>query len=127
MPLQRILNGVSVELTAQEETDVLAEWAVNPPLTPETRLAIEYDKAVAFLNQDEIVPRIIRSTLILLVNQLNARADTVNAILAAAAAATSLADFKSRMALIPNDPIITKAQALAAMVTTINDGAANAD
>ena len=46
----------------------------------------------------------------LTIDELNNKADKINAILAAAAAATNLGSFKSEMALINNEPARTMAQ-----------------
>ena len=65
------------------------------------------DAVVAQLDRQEDV---LRSVVAAIIGELNDASDTINAILAAAGAATSLATFKTEMALIANRPTRTMAQ-----------------
>lgn len=67
----------------------------------------------------------LRAFMLLVVDELNSHSDTTNAVLSAAAAATSLASFKSGMAAISALPTRTGAQLRTAVINKIRAG--NAD
>jgi hypothetical protein len=98
----------------------------TPVLEAPDPLIIRLRKAAAKL-ADEPDPsnKVLRGVLAALIDELNMHALKINSILSAVDAATSLADFKSRVALINDYPQRTMAQAVAAVKDKINDGTAD--
>jgi hypothetical protein len=64
----------------------------------------------ALANQIDQVEDVLRASLLSILDEFNAHADKINAILDSADAATSLADFKTRMAAVTDYPQRTIAQ-----------------
>lgn len=69
---------------------------------------------------------LVRTVVLLILDELNTHSSTVTAILNAVDAATSLVDLKTRIALIADLPQRTKSQLLTAMTNKIAAGAADA-
>lgn len=69
--------------------------------------------------------RVLRAVVKVLVDELNALREWDVAFKAAVAAATSLADLKTRVAALPDLPDRTLAQARNAVVAAVNSGAAD--
>lgn len=65
---------------------------------------------------------LVRAVVLIVLDEFNLHALKINAILDASDAATSLADFKARVAAIPDYPARTKSQLLAAITTKIGAG-----
>ena len=68
---------------------------------------------------------VLRAILEICLAEFNNHADKINAILNASDAATSLADFKTRMAAIADYPARTEAQLIAAIKAAIDSGTAD--
>jgi hypothetical protein len=66
-----------------------------------------------------------RAVAAVLLDELNAHADKINAILSAVDAATSLADLKTRIGLIADYPQRTLAQAKTSINNKIDSGEAD--
>jgi hypothetical protein len=68
---------------------------------------------------------LVRAVVLLVLDEFNLHTTAVDAILSAVAAATSLADLKTRVALITALPIRTKGQLITALTTKISAGSAD--
>lgn len=66
--------------------------------------------------------RLVLGELLLMLDEFNAHATTINAILSAIDAASTLAQVKTNIAAIPDYPQRTKAQLVNALVAIINAG-----
>lgn len=93
--------------------------APDDPVTYLRRMS----KATAASSESHSV--VSRAVLLALVDELNLHALKVNAILDAVDASTSLADLKSRIALIADYPARTVAQAKASIISKIDSGGAD--
>lgn len=107
-----------VDMTAQEIIQVDADEATVILLAQRT-------DAVAFINSPDGLGKILRAVVILTVDELNILRQWVMSFKAAVAAATSLADLKTRVAALPNLNDRTNAQARNAIEDHVDNG--NAD
>lgn len=69
--------------------------------------------------------KVLRAILLIVLDEFNAHANKLNAILTAVDDATSLADLKTRVAAIPDYPQRTQAQLINAIKAQIDSGAAD--
>ena len=99
----------------------------NPPIfdAPDDPLVILRQLAKAFAADAAAEHKLLRAALFVLVDELNLRTTSFNALLAAVAAATSLADLKTRVAAITPYPTRTMQQAITAVTNKIDSGAAD--
>lgn len=79
-------------------------------------------QAIAFMTALNNQARAYRAVAAIMVDEINALRDWVTAFKVATAAATSLADFKTRVAALPDLPDRTLAQAKSAFITKVQQG-----
>lgn len=82
------------------------------------------DRLTTAIQSDQEVA-LLRALLLSAVDALNAERATVNAMLSAVAAATSLADLKTRYAAIQALPTLTRSNVVASITSHINAGDAD--
>lgn len=78
--------------------------------------------AVAFMTALATNPRAFRAVAAIMVDEINALRDWITAFKVATNAATSLADFKTRVAALPDLPDRTLAQAKSEFITKVQQG-----
>jgi hypothetical protein len=105
-----------------EWQEYLAEWGGFAPGTPEFAALVARRADAAGLDAPTGGPRVLRAVVALTVDELNDLRSWVTAFKATTAAATSLADLKTRVANLPNLPARTLQQARAAIVNKVEAG-----
>lgn len=99
----------------------------NPPIWegPDDPEVVIRKRAKLLLALSRIDSCLVRAVAATLLDELNSHADKINSILSAVDAATSLADLKSRIALINDYPQRTLAQAKTSILNKIDSGEAD--
>lgn len=110
----KIVNGQEVELTQAEEDAIIAEWLANKAqqdleATPEFKL--QQDRERERRNFDSIYKRFALTAM----DEINLLRSWITGFKTQVAAATTLADLKTRVAALPNVPQRTADQLKSAM------------
>lgn len=122
----KIVNGVEVPLSPAEAADIEAEWAANPPLTPQQILEALRSRAAAVVDRllDEQAA-VNRAILLVMMDEINLlRQRDVDRSIDVAAAA-NLADLKTRWAARAALPQRTANQIRPAVQAKITNGSAD--
>lgn len=122
----KMVNGVSVPLSAEEAQAVEAEWTANPPLTAQQRLEALRAKAAALLASEQAEDaRLMRAVVLTVLDEVNLLRAWVTAFKAAVAASTNLANLQTRVAALDNLPQRTASQVRTAIGNKITAGDAD--
>lgn len=122
----KMVNGRLVELSPAEAAAVQAEWDANPPLTPaQARAKLREQVNAALDAAEDRAAMQLRGLVLVLVDELNAHATKINAILTAIDNAGTLAQLKTAAAAIADYPQRTASQVRNAVKTKITAGDAD--
>jgi len=99
--------------------------AVTQQQADDARLAVKRDNAAALTTNGAAAGNVTRAIVAVLVDELNALRQWLASFKVEVAAATTLADLKTRVAGLPNMPNRTLAQAKTAILDRIDDGTAD--
>lgn len=124
--MTRVVNGVTVELSPEEEAAQEAEWAANPPLTTQQMLEALRTRAAARLSQQEAeTEMLIRAVVLTTLDEVNVLRSWLASFKTEVAAASSLADLKTRVAGLPGMGPRTAQQVRTAIGNKIEAGDAD--
>lgn len=113
MALTKIVNGVEIVMSAEEEAAILAEWAANPPLTEEQLLQTVRDRAKAFIDGLDPVQRAFVAGFDAARKGDNVLRKWLMDFKAGIATATTLAQVKTMVAGLTNLPELSKMDVVA--------------
>lgn len=126
----KIVNGESVPLTPEEIAAIEAEWLANTPLGEAEQQAADaqarrdqakkvYDEVMADM---EALAQAARALALITMDEINLLRQWVADFKGQVAAASSLADLKTRVAALPNTPDRTTTQLKQAIRNRIDAG-----
>lgn len=101
------------------------DWSFTAHLEWLAAKAKAADRAAAQSDSTDGLARILRGVVIVLVDELNDLRQWITSFKSAVAAASNLADLKTRVAALANTPARTLAQARNAVANKISDGEAD--
>lgn len=122
----KLVNGAAVPLSAAEAAAIESEWAAHPPPTDQQiveRLRAAANAALGQLEDRQTM--LLRALVLVLLDELNAHAAKINAILTAIDNGSTLAQVKSNIAAIADYPTRTAAQVRAALQDKVTNGDAD--
>lgn len=111
--------------TLVEAGELPPDWALEEDTSHAAHLATLRASAKALLDRQQSQELLLRATILVLIDEINALRQWIAGLKSQTAAATNLANFQTRVASLPNMPDRTGAQARAAIGGKID--AAEAD
>lgn len=129
----KMVNGIQVLLTPEEIVAIEAEWSDNAPGTGTkwlaeqaatlTNLRNRAKNIVAAINGDaDSLAKVIRALALVTLEESNRTRDWLMSFKMEVAAATNLADLKTRVAGLPNRPDVSAADLKTAIRNKIDSG-----
>ncbi|RJQ24606.1 hypothetical protein C4577_07495 [Candidatus Parcubacteria bacterium] len=114
----KVVNGIQVPLTPEEAATIEAEWVNNAPGTGATWLAEQAailanlrnraKNVVAEINGDtDYLAKVIRALALTILEETNRTREWLMSFKTEVAAATNLADLKTRVAGLPDRPEVS--------------------